>query len=40
MTEGQERAEREHQRDCQETAAALAQVQARQDEFQRQVLEL
>jgi hypothetical protein len=40
LTKNQERAERHHQQDRQETTAALAQVQARQDEFQRQVLEL
>jgi hypothetical protein len=40
LTENQERTERHRQQDRQETAAAFAQVQARQDEFQRQVLEL
>jgi hypothetical protein len=40
LTENQEWAERHHQQDRQETVAALAQVQACQDEFQRQVLEL
>jgi hypothetical protein len=40
LIENQERAERHRQQDRQETTAAFAQVQARQDEFQRQVLEL
>jgi hypothetical protein len=40
LTENQEWAEQHRQQDQQETTAAFAQVQARQDEFQRQVLEL
>jgi hypothetical protein len=35
LMENQERAERHRQQDRQETAAAFAQVQARQDEFER-----
>jgi hypothetical protein len=40
LTQAQERQELQMQRQAQDTIAALAQIQARQDEFQRQQLEL
>jgi hypothetical protein len=39
LTQAQERQEVQMQRLAQETAAAFAQIQAHQDEFQRQQLE-
>jgi hypothetical protein len=39
LTQTQERQEIQMQRQAQDTAAAFAQIQARQDEFQRQQLE-
>jgi hypothetical protein len=40
LTQAQERQELQMQRQAQDTAVAFAQIQARQDEFQRQQLEL
>jgi hypothetical protein len=40
LTQAQERHELQLQRQAQDTAAAFAQIQARQDEFQRQQLEI
>jgi hypothetical protein len=40
LTQAQERQEIQMQRQAQDTAVAFAQIQARQDEFQRQQLEL
>jgi hypothetical protein len=40
LTQAQERQELQLQRQAQDTAAAFAQIQARQDEFQRQQLEI
>jgi hypothetical protein len=39
LTQTQERQEVQMQRQAHDTAAAFAQIQARQDEFQRQQLE-
>jgi hypothetical protein len=40
LTQAQERQEIQLQRQAQDNAAAFAQIQARQDEFQRQQLEI
>jgi hypothetical protein len=40
LTQAQEQQQQQIQRQAQDTAAALAQIQARQDEFQRQQLEI
>jgi hypothetical protein len=40
LTQAQERQEVQQQRQAQDNAALFAQIQARQDEFQRQRLEI